>query len=405
MFKKNKFFALSLLSVLIATTAQAQDKPNQYVVVAPLCLTKNITSHFLTLSQTKKFSLIKVDDNGLNQLIHAKDHQKVICGGFMNVTDAWLNTKLKGKLSANPFLQNYITAKPITQKTLTSHYTITHSKEVNQLLAQINPQLMWGNLTTLTNFSDRYANSDTGLQAANWIKSQVEKMVKDNQRTDVSITLVSTGSSYKQPSVVVKIGDSTEPAVVVGAHMDTLSTFWGNMPGADDDGTGAVTVLEVARTLLSSNLHFQKPIYLIWYSAEEEGLVGSQHVVAEFKKQNIAVSDVIHFDMTGYAPKNDTTMWLITDNTNKDLTSYLEELINSYVKKPVKYTACGYACSDHATWTANGYKAAIAFEAAFESYNPYIHSGEDKMSLISLDHMTDFTKLAVAFATELGNPI
>ncbi|MDR3491292.1 MAG: M20/M25/M40 family metallo-hydrolase [Gammaproteobacteria bacterium] len=401
---KNNFFAISLLSLAVSTCTFAQENPRTHVLVAPQCLTQNLKSNYSTLAKSELFSLIQVDEKGLDELIHLKDHQKKACGGFMNVTDTWISEKSKQSFSPTAFINKYIPATATTQKKI-SHYTVTHPKEVAQLLSQINPQLMWGNLTTLSNFHDRYANSNTGVEAANWIKSQIEKLAKDNHRSDVSIQLISTGSSYKQPSVVVKIGNSTEPAIVVGAHMDTLAAYWGNMPGADDDGTGSVTVLEVARTLLSSDMHFEKPIYLIWYSAEEEGLVGSQHVVAEFKKQNIPVADVIHFDMTGYAPKNDATMWLITDNTNKDLTSYLETLINAYVKKPVKYTACGYACSDHATWTSNGYKAAIAFEAGFENYNPYIHSSEDKMTEISLDHMTDFTKLAVAFATELANPV
>ena len=71
-------------------------------------------------------------------------------------------------------------------------------------------------------------------------------------------------------------GNSDEPGVVVGAHMDTLSSAVSIKPGADDDGSGSVTVLETARSLLSSGMHFKKPLYLIWYSAEELGLIGSQ---------------------------------------------------------------------------------------------------------------------------------
>ena len=411
LFSKTKLASLLSLSMLatlpIYATAQS-NTPTKFVIVAPQCLTKSITTDYKLLSSKQKFNLIETNEAGLNQLISAKDHQKTPCGSFINVTDAWNTYQNTMKLPAtSASISSFLTSftSPISTKSK-STYTIKYDKQVNQLLAQINPQQMWNTLTTLTHFPDRYANSDNGVKAAQWLKAQVEEIAKANGRTDVSTFTISTGSSYKQPSVVIKIGTSNEPGIVIGAHMDTLQGYFGShMPGADDDGSGSVTVLEATRTLLSSGMEFKKPIYIIWYSAEEMGLVGSQHVVAEFKKKNILVDNVIHFDMTGYANKKDPTMWLISDNTNKELTDYLGKLIDAYVKKPIKYTSCGYACSDHATWNMNGYKAAIAFEAKFNKYNPYIHTGNDKMDILSLTHMTDFTKLAVAFAVELAEPV
>jgi leucyl aminopeptidase len=395
---------IAILSAFTALFAQATfaDTTESFVVVAPQCLIKTITAPFKTLSVKQDYALIKLNTLGFNQLIAGKANQTTPCGGFVNVSDAF-QAQLANEHNLSEFMSRYIPQSFTT--TQSAHYGISHSKEVNQLLSTLNPDQMWKNLTKLTSFTDRYSKSDNGVKAALWIKSQVEAMAKENGRTDVTAYTVKTGTQYKQPSVVIKIGDSKEPAVVIGAHMDTLQAYFGNMPGADDDGTGTVTVLELARVLLSSNLHFKKPIYLIWYSAEEMGLVGSQYVVADFKKQKIAVEEVMHFDMTGYAAKNDPTMWLLSDNTNKELTTYLETLIKTYVKKPFKYTTCGYACSDHATWTSNGYKAACPFEAEFGKYNPYIHTSQDTMSVISLDHMTDFTKLAIAFTAELADPI
>lgn len=406
MLRKKKTLALSVLSLLstFAFSANAESlNKSSYVIVAPTCLLKNISTDYQTLSKTKQHALIKINETGFNQLISAKNQQKSACGGFMNVTDAWNGNETLQRSPRN-FLKTYTTSV-MTSKAVKSNYAVNHPKEVKQLLSLLNPQNMWSNLTTLSGFHDRYANSDNGVQAANWIKSQIEQLAKEHGRNDVKVYFINTGSSYKQPSVVAKIGTSDEPGIVIGGHMDTLSPWIGNMPGADDDGTGSVTVLETARTLLASNMHFKKPIYLIWYSAEEMGLVGSQYVVSEFKKQNIPVAEVIHFDMTGYAPNNDMTMWLMTDYTNKDLTAFLATLINTYVKQPIKYSACGYACSDHATWTQNGYRAAIAFESDMSSYNPYIHTAQDTMDQLSLAHMTDYAKLAIAFVVETAEPI
>lgn len=397
-------FKKTILSVfcglLIATSSvHAQTVERNYVLVAPSCLINNSGITYQVLSSSGNLLLINVSETGFKQLITAKSHHTTPCGGFLNVTNFY---KIEHKKSPDAFLKQYLKSSAIKSSKTT--YDIRYAQTVNMLLKQLNPQEIWKNLTTLSNFTDRYAGSNNGVAAATWIKNQVEQMAKDNHRTDVTAYFVKTGG-YMQPSVVVKMGESKEPGIVVGAHMDTLESFWGNMPGADDDGSGTVTTLEVARTLLSSGIHFKKPIYFIWYSAEEEGLVGSQYVVADFKAKHIPVDAVIHMDMTGYANQNDPTIWLIQDNTNSELTRFLETLTNAYVNQPVKYTSCGYACSDHATWTQNGFKAAMPFEAAFGKDDPNIHTAQDTMDSLSLNHITDFTKLGVAFAVELAEPV
>jgi leucyl aminopeptidase len=80
----------------------------------------------------------------------------------------------------------------------------------------------------------------------------------------------------------------------------------------------------------------------------------------------------------------------------------LAKLITTYLKVPVDYTRCGYECSDHASWNEEGIPAAYSSESDFENRNPYIHSPSDVMDLLNLDHMTHFTKLAVALVIELA---
>jgi leucyl aminopeptidase len=397
-----KISVIALLSIA-SFTAWAGD----YIIVAPKCLTKNFSTSYQSLATNNQLSLIKTSETGLEELITAKSNQTQPCGGFVNVTDAWktAQTKSANNKNAEAFLSKYATPTHAPLKKSNTDYTMKYPNEVNQALTQLNPQEMWSNLTTLTNFRDRYANSDTGVQAAEWMKAQVEAMAKLYGRNDVHVYFVTTGSSYKQPSVIAKIGTSNEPGVVVSGHLDTMKARTGNMPGADDDGSGTVTVLEATRTVLASNMQFKRPIYMIWYAAEEEGLVGSQYVVSDFKKQQIPVANVLHFDMTGYTPKNDPTMWVMDDYTSKDLTTFLANLITIYVKAPVKHTACGYACSDHATWTQQGYNATIATESEFGKYDPYLHTSQDTMDYVSLKHMANFARLATAFAIELAEPV
>ncbi|VVC76743.1 Bacterial leucyl aminopeptidase [Aquicella siphonis] len=411
--KKIALFSLGLLSS-ISLAVHAGTTEEQHVIVAPQCLIKNVNASYKTLSSTATLGLIQTDSAGIDAFIEAK-HIKTAtpCGGFMDVTESWNAYHPKNITAgsrAKSFLNQYDKPQKKSLTQTSTNYAIQYPDQVNQLISQINAQEMWTDLTAFsdtskTQFPDRYANSDTGVKAAEWLKNKIETLARDNNRSDISVYTVATGTRYKQPSVVVKIGESTAPGIVIGGHMDTLSSSWELKPGADDDGSGSMTVMGVARTLISSGMHFKKPIYIIWYSAEEMGLVGSGYVVKDFKQKNIPVEAVLQFDMTGYAYKNDPTMWLITDNINTNLTNYLETLIKTYVKKPVGRTRCGYACSDHASWSQAGFTAAFPFESSFGNDDPYIHTAQDTMDVLSLSHITDFAKLGVAFAVELAEPV
>lgn len=369
-----------------------------HFLIVPNCLLNKLTNTYRTHATTQNFTLIETNHVGLRSLIALKNKSPATCGGFINVT---------ADVEAPAFNQNHyhdlltINTAPVTKKN--DSYQISHQKTVSAALKNLNTTILWSNLQTFTHFYDRYANSQTGVEASEWLQKEVANLAKTYHRHDLHVTTIAT-PGYKQPTVIAKLGESSSEGIVVGAHMDGVKSGSMPRPAADDDGSGSMTVLETLRTILASDLKFKRPIYFIWYAAEEEGLVGSGQLVKEFTNKNVPVKAVLHFDLTGYAYRNDMTMWLITDNVNAKLTDYLGELIKVYVKRPVKRTACGFACSDHASWTRGGYSAAIPAEAKFENTNPAIHSARDTMDHLSLEHMTDYAKLAIAFAIELAEP-
>src|SRR5262249_17994754 len=143
----------------------------------------------------------------------------------------------------------------------------------------------------------------TGVDAALWIKKSFEDLAIKAGRSDTKTWLVETKGRYIQPSVVTVIGaDLKTPAIIIGAHIDTLDKDNARMPGADDDASGSAVTLEIARILLESSQSLTHPIYIIWYAAEEKGLVGSRRVVEAFVHKKTPVEAVIQFDMTGFRP-------------------------------------------------------------------------------------------------------
>jgi leucyl aminopeptidase len=60
-------------------------------------------------------------------------------------------------------------------------------------------------------------------------------------------------------------------------------------PGADDDGSGTVTILEAFRVLTEhireTGEVFEQTVEFHWYSAEEGGLLGSQAIFSQYENE------------------------------------------------------------------------------------------------------------------------
>lgn len=74
-------------------------------------------------------------------------------------------------------------------------------------------------------------------------------------------------------------GADSSRAVILGAHIDSP-----NSPGALDDGSGSVVLLEVARALDTARIQPPVDLYLVWFGSEELGLYGSAHFAASHQE-------------------------------------------------------------------------------------------------------------------------
>lgn len=289
---------------------------------------------------------------------------------------------------------------PKTAKSGNYSYKIKNQKNVTTALKEVVADNIWHTLNHLTSYPNRSATKDTGVEAANWLKTSFEAIAIEYRRTDTKTFFVKTGW-YKQPSLVTVIGkDIKAPAIVLGAHMDTLD---GSMPGADE-GSGAATLLETARVLLASKMEFKRPVYIIWYAAGNRDFAGARYVIQHFEENSIQVKAAVQFDKTGYRfNAADPTMWIFTDYTDQGLSHYIEQLITTYVHVPVDYSLCGFECSDHITWSEERIPAAFTSESQLRNFNPYIGTASDTMDFLNVEHMANFSKLALALAIELAS--
>ena len=70
-------------------------------------------------------------------------------------------------------------------------------------------------------------------------------------------------------------GRDSSRTVILGAHIDSPNT-----PGAFDNGSGAVTLLEVARLIDQSRVVPPVDLHLVWFGSHERGLYGSFNFTA-----------------------------------------------------------------------------------------------------------------------------
>ena len=282
-------------------------------------------------------------------------------------------------------------------------YSIDNGAVVQGLMAELREAQIRSTITTLSNFTTRHYTSTTGVQAANWVRDTWAGLAQG--RSDVSVQLF-THPTWAQPSVIATIQGTAQPSeiVVMGAHLDSINRNGGTTaPGADDDASGVATLTNVLRAAMLKGYRPQKTVKLMAYAAEEVGLRGSREIATAHRNANANVVGVLQLDMTNFKGSS-VDIVILTDNTNAPQNQFLEQLVDTYVGVPRGTTACGYGCSDHASWTNQGYPASLPFEALFGQHNMSLHTVNDTLARSggNANHALKFAKLAAAYMAELA---
>ncbi|KAF5369908.1 hypothetical protein D9758_001231 [Tetrapyrgos nigripes] len=344
----------------------------------------------------------------------------------------------------------HFTASPAmnTQRTYPAPNSTEKVRPILKTLSSDGPKK---NLEKFTSFRTRHYRSDTGKQSQQWLLSKISEITAEyaGQAMKDRVLIHEYNHPWGQNSIVqiARIqGSSTtdDGVVIISAHQDSTN-LWPFLPapGADgmqftpdilyvdidqsfpeDDGSGSVTILESYRALIAADFQPVNSVEFHWYSAEEGGLLGSQAVAKSYQADGVNVIAMSQFDMTAWVKRGtNEEVGVITDYTDPALTNFNKQLIETYLDIPFVETKCGYACSDHASWGKAGYPSVFTIgalissgllkptsflfnaESSFENSNKNIHSTNDRIDIsdeFSFSHMLEFSKLAVAFAVELG---
>lgn len=359
--------------------------------------------------------LARTDGRGVDALARYMHEQEGRCGGFF---------AFASRAEAEAFLANDRTAEAIARP-MAGIYTIDNQATVDAWLPQVQEGNIYDSIAALSgltppHFPNRYYASPHGRAAAEWIRDTWSALAARHARAHVALHESCTSCST-QPSVILSIqgSDLADEVVVVGAHLDSIKGNGSDgdnqvAPGADDDASGVATMTEIIRVALASGWKPRRTVEFHAYAAEEVGLRGSNAIANQYQNEGVNVVGMLQLDMTNYRTTASYELRIVTDYSNSALQLYFQQLFDTYLA-PMGMTrsslSCGYACSDHASWTNRGFPAGMLFEAGEELQYPgdwadfpYIHTANDTLANMgdSAQHSVPFAQFGLAFIGELG---
>lgn len=255
----------------------------------------------------------------------------------------------------------------------------------------------------------RFYNSEKGYKSSLYLYEKLQKVaLADYERLSVELF---NHSSWKQPSVIFRIQGKSDNLVIVGCHVDSINLNpLKEAPGVDDNLSGVDILLETIDVLIESNVNFsdwQNTVEFHFYAAEEMSSLGSRDVFGAYKKHGKRVAAMLQQDMTGFTKKTFENgmpehFGLVVDYSSKQLMQFVRRIISEYTDIKSIDTKCNKVCSDQISPLIFGYPGAYVLESVIENSNPYIHTDQDLIDHIDVNHMVQHAKLVTAFVSELS---
>ncbi|MCX7757287.1 MAG: M28 family peptidase [candidate division WOR-3 bacterium] len=276
---------------------------------------------------------------------------------------------------------------------------------VQQMVNNVSQDTILSFLRRLQRFRTRYASTDSCRAAANWLKNKFLEYNCD------SVYLHYFNINYAPNVVAIKRGYlyPDNIYVVICGHFDATSNQQPNFcPGADDNGSGTCAVLEAARVMRDYN--FEYSIRYICFSAEEQGLIGSNAYAQQARAQGDSILAVLNFDMIGYTDINPEDLEIFGKHSNPNCST----LVNFFINCANMYTnlnvtrrmVSSFGGSDHHSFWQRGYVGLCAIED-YPLNNPHYHLTSDTIGagFNNIEFCAGAIKAGVATLAELAHPI
>jgi hypothetical protein len=219
-------------------------------------------------------------------------------------------------------------------------------------------------------------------------------------KTDIKTTQISVRN-------VIGIIEGNDPGqvIVLGAHYDHMGMNNGYIwNGADDNGSGTVGIMTIARAIMATGKKPDKTIVIALWTAEEEGLFGSRYFVNNLTYPLANLKLNVNFDMISRYMANDNQKGVVMtysqscpqfrDITKANLKKYGIDIVVDY--QPSDDPPGG---SDHRSFVEAGIPV-MRFKTAHPAE---YHTPADEVSVINWDIMEKIVRISFADIWDLAN--
>jgi len=281
---------------------------------------------------------------------------------------------------------------------------------IEKLIGAISEQRMEQNLRRLVAFGTRNTMSDAtsttrGAGAARqWIFDQL-KATSPKLQVSFDTHQIAKGRSdritrdVELRNVVAILPGRTPRRIYVSGHYDTINlggqgqigfnsgTTTANFtndnadaPGMDDDGSGVVLMMELARVFAESGIDFDATLVFTAVAGEEQGLVGAREEARTAKAEHIPVQAIFNNDIVGGINGGDGSVDGATirvysegpeDSPSRALAMFIQRTAARYVpshrvRLMARRDRFGRG-GDHTAWNLEGFTA-VGFRESRENY-------------------------------------
>lgn len=260
---------------------------------------------------------------------------------------------------------------------------------LDSLITLVNPDTVYAYMQRMEAFHGRLTGTDSCYAARDWLAGQFRSYGYDSVVIDSF-----TGSQLwdrvpvsSQNVVAVKPGTKYPDAqIIVGGHFDVVP----DCPGSDDNASGTVGTLEIARILAS--METDLTFVFIAFDSEESWLWGSQHYADEACARGENIVYMMNLDMIGHLPNSDAAnLYYGSITTYAELWKSLAEALVGIIA-----TMAGSTASDHLPFQEYGYPVTFVQEGIFSSeYHCYDGTSDDNAH-INFEYMTRMIQASLA---------
>ncbi len=275
-----------------------------------------------------------------------------------------------------------------------------------QLVGRVSLDTITSELVRLRQFRTRYATTDSCRRAIDWVRQKLAAYGCDS-------TWLETFSSGYAPNVIGRKLGTVNPQriYVVCAHVDNTSPaeFRDTLaPGSDDNGSGTVAVLEACRVY--ADMEFDNTVLFVGFSAEEQGLIGSDSFARRAQRRGDSIMLAVNFDMISYGRQNMDTIRIVhhpSSGPGSQMADFFIAQADTFTDLKTKKYPNDARLSDHASFWQYGYNA---IRGGYNDRTPMYHTLGDTIGPLyytncgtnNIPMHTEVVKALVAVVAKLG---